>query len=194
MMDIFLAILLGSLFGFALFYVGATQSKNLISMLSLNNFTLMKTILFAIGFASFLLSLASLVGIFDVSHLSVKTTHLGVIIGGLIFGVGFGWAGTCPGTCVADSSSGGYKKALSAIIGGLVGAFLFSLSYGTIKSIGIFDVMNLGKLTLFDLSDKYPSVLSIGFGGLLIFGMIIMLIAYLLPVNPTFKKSVHSNG
>lgn len=189
MMDILLAVLLGGFFGFALFYVGATKSSKLISMLSFNNLLLMKTILFAIGFASFLLSIASFVGILDLSHLSVKTTHLGVVIGGLIFGVGFGWAGTCPGTCVADSSSGGYKKAISVIIGGLVGAFIYSISYGSIKKTGIFDTMNLGKLTLFKLSDKYPSVFSIGFGGLLLFGILIMLIAFFLPEQPKFKKA-----
>lgn len=191
-MDIVLAILLGGFFGFALYYVGATKSNNLIKMLSFQNLTLMKTILFAIGFASFLLSFAALIGIFDISHLSVKTTHLGVVIGGLIFGVGFGWAGTCPGTCVADSSSGGYKKAISAIIGGLFGAFVFSISYGALEKAGLFKAMNLGKLTLFDISDKYPSVIPIGFGGLLLFGILIMAIAFFLPVEP-FKKLQQSN-
>lgn len=193
-MELLRAILLGGLFGFALYFVGATKPKNLKLMLSLNNLTLMKTILFAIGFASFLLSLSALIGLFDVSHLSVKTSHLGVIIGGLIFGVGFGWAGTCPGTCVADSGSGGYKKALSTILGGLVGAFLFSLSYGLFEKMGIFKAMNLGKLTLFTLSDQYPSLFSIGFEGLLLFGIVLMLIAYFLPEVPTCKRRVRTNN
>src|SRR5690606_34350788 len=129
-MKILSAIILGGLFGFALYKSGASNLKKLLATLRLEDLSLMKTILFGIGFASILLSLASLVGLFNIGHLSIKTTHLGVIIGGLIFGIGFGAAGTCPGTCVAAAGSDGVKKAISAVIGGLLGAFVFSLSYG----------------------------------------------------------------
>lgn len=70
----------------------------------------MKIILFAIGLARVLLSIFYGLELFDVSYLSIKTTYLGVIIGGLIFGLGFGTVGTCPGTCVAGSMTGGLKK------------------------------------------------------------------------------------
>ena len=94
-MKILLAILLGGFFGFALAYVGATGFKNILKMLRLEDLSLAKIILFAIGFSSVLLSISSLFGIFDTSHLSVKTMNLGVIIGGLLFGVAFGAVGTC---------------------------------------------------------------------------------------------------
>ena len=187
-MELLLGVLLGSFFGFALYYVGASNSDKLKSMLSLKDLTLMKTILFAIGFSSLLLALSSVVGRFDPSHLSVKTTHLGVVIGGLIFGIGFGWAGTCPGTCVADSSSGGIKKAGFTIIGGLLGAFVFSLSYGFLDNLGLFDTMNLGKLTLFNISDGFPSVFNIGFGGLLVMGIFLMIAAIFLPNKTSIAK------
>jgi hypothetical protein len=183
-MVLLLGILLGGLFGFALYYVGAANSKKLINMLNLQDLSLMKIILFAIGFSSVLLSIATFLGIFDISHLSIKTTHLGVIVGGLIFGIGFGWAGTCPGTCAAATTSEDSKKAISAVIGGLLGAFLFSLSYGFLKDLGLFQAMNLGKLTLFNISVKYPSVLQIGFTGLFVMGLLIMLVAVLLPTTP----------
>lgn len=182
-MQILLAVLLGSLFGFALYYAGAAKFSNLTDMLSLRDLSLMKIILFAIGFASALLSISSLIGIFDVGHLSVKTTHLGVVLGGLIFGIGFGWAGTCPGTCAASLTSGGLKKAAAVIIGGLIGAFVFSLSYGSIADSGILDAMNLGKLTLFKLSDEFPSVIQIGFEGLLVLGIVFMIAAVVMPVS-----------
>ncbi len=183
-MVLLLGILLGGLFGFALYYVGAANSKKLINMLNLQDLSLMKIILFAIGFSSVLLSIATFLGIFDISHLSIKTTHLGVIVGGLIFGIGFGWAGTCPGTCAAATTSEDSKKAISAVIGGLLGAFLFSLSYGFLKDLGLFQAMNLGKLTLFNISVKYPSFLQIGFTGLFVMGLLIMLVAVLLPTTP----------
>lgn len=190
--SIFLAIVLGGLFGFALYKSGASDPKKLMATLRLEDLSLMKTILFGIGFTSILLSLASLIGIFDISHLSIKSTNLGVIIGGLIFGVGFGAAGTCPGTCVAATGSDGIKKAVSAVLGGLLGAFAFSLSYGWFQDLGLFSTMDLGKLTLFNISDKFPSLINIGFSGLLIVGVILAAIAYVLPVNLTRAENLES--
>lgn len=187
-MELLLAVLLGGFFGFALYYVGATNPRKLINMLNLSDLSLMKIILFAIGFSSFLVAIASFIGILDVSHFDVKATHLGVILGGLIFGIGFGWAGTCPGTCVAGTSGVGLKKALVVILGGLIGAFTFSLSYGPLKGLGLFDAMNLGNLTLFKISEKFPSVFQIGFGGLLIMGFVLMAVAFFMPVNLSFNK------
>lgn len=181
-MNILLAILLGGFFGFALYYVGATGFSNISKMLRLEDLSLAKVILFAIGFSSVLLSISAMIGIFDISHLSVKAMNLGVIVGGLIFGVGFGLAGTCPGTCVGSLGGVfGIKKAISAVIGGLLGAFAFSLSYGYFKDLGLFNILDYGKVTLFNISDKYPSVFNIGYIGLLIIGVIFMVGAYFIP-------------
>ena len=180
-MDIILGILFGSLFGFALYYVGASFPKKLLAMLKLEDLTLMKIILFAIGLSSVLLFFANSFGILDISHLSVKPTNLGVLVGGLIFGIGFGWIGSCPGTCVAAAGGSGFKKALFTIFGGLVGAFAFSLTYGVWKATGIFSAMDLGKLSLFNISEKFIPVFSIGFSGLLIMGLVFMGIAFVLP-------------
>lgn len=187
-MQILLAIILGGLFGFALYFAGASNPKKIIQMLRLQDLSLMKIIVFAIGFASALLFLANLFGAFDIGHLSVKGVNLGVIIGGLIFGIGFGSVGSCPGTCVAATSGDGLKKALATIIGGLVGAFTFSLSYGWFKDLGLFSSMDLGKLTLFNISDKYPALFNMGFVGLLITGVLFMAVAIMLPNKPLSKK------
>lgn len=143
----------------------------------------MKIILFAIGLSSVLLAIFSLVGWFNIGHLSVKSTNLGVIIGGLLFGIGFGTVGTCPGTCVAAAGSGGAKKAFGAVIGGLLGAWLFSVTYGFWKNIGLFNILDFGKLTLFHISDKYASVFSLGYSGLLMVGIVFIIVALLLPLE-----------
>ncbi len=182
-MKIVLAIILGLLFGFVLYWVGASSPKKLIAMLRLENLTIMKIIVFGIGFASILLSVFSMLGLFNPAHLSVKGTNLGVIIGGLLFGVGFGTVGTCPGTCVAATGSGGFKKALSAVFGGLLGAWVFSMTYGYWKGIGLFSTMDWGKLTLFQISDKYPSVFPFGYVGLLIVGILFIAVAFFLPAK-----------
>ncbi|WP_195986862.1 YeeE/YedE thiosulfate transporter family protein [Clostridium sp. D53t1_180928_C8] len=181
-MNIILAILLGVFFGFALYYVGATGFSNISKMLRLEDLSLAKIILFAIGFSSILLSISAMLGIFDISHLSIKSMNLGVIIGGLIFGIGFGLAGTCPGTCFGSLGGVfGIKKAISGVIGGLFGAFTFSISYGYFKELGLFNSLDYGKITLFNISDKYPAVVNVGYIGLLILGVLFMLGAYLLP-------------
>ncbi|MEE0418728.1 MAG: DUF6691 family protein [Lachnospiraceae bacterium] len=182
-MELVLAIILGLLFGFVLYWVGASSPKKLISMLRLQNLTIMKIIVFGIGCASVLLSVFSLLGLFNIEHLSVKEVNLGVIIGGLLFGIGFGTVGTCPGTCVAATAGGGFRKALSAVLGGLLGAWVFSMNYGFWKNLGVFKAMGWGRLTLFQISDKYPSVFSLGYVGLLIVGILFIAVAFLLPAD-----------
>lgn len=175
------ALLLGAFFGFALFYAHASNPDKVLQMLRLRDLTLMKTILFAIGLASTMLYFAHQTGIFDISHLSVKTTHFGVLVGGLIFGLGFGLVGSCPGTSMAALTSGFFHRVITIVIGGIFGALVFSLSYGTLESMGIFKILNWGNITLFKLSPKFPSVFNIGFVGLLISGVAFMLIAAVLP-------------
>ena len=144
-MKLLLAILLGGFFGYALYKVQATNPKKLLAMLRLEDLHLAKVILFAIGFASVLLSIAHAIGIFDITHLSVKTLNLGVIIGGLI------------------------------------GALAFTLSYGYLDNLGLISGFDLGKLTLFNISPEYPSLFNIGYMGLFITGLLFMLVAYMLP-------------
>lgn len=180
-MDILLAILLGSFFGYALYKVGATNPKNLISMLTLRDLTLAKVILFAIGLASISLFVLNSIGIFNLEHLSIKPMNTGVIIGGIIFGLGFGLAGTCPGTCVGASGTNGFKKGISAVLSGLVGAFTFSISYRFLERNGFINSIDLGKLTLFNISSEYQSVFNIGFVGLLITGVLFVGLALIMP-------------
>lgn len=54
-MDILLAIILGTLFGFVLHRIGAANPQNIINMLRLKDFHLMKTIIWGISLSSALL-------------------------------------------------------------------------------------------------------------------------------------------
>lgn len=73
------------------------------------------------------------------------------------------------------------KILLAVLLGGLFGAFAFSMLYGSFKNIGLFNALDYGKITLFNISDKYPSVFGGGYVGLLIVGIIFMVGAYFLP-------------
>ena len=176
------AVLLGGFFGAALYIAGAHLPSRITGMLQLRDFSLMKAILFGIGLSSFLIALTNTMGIFDVSHFKIKPMNLGVIIGGLVFGVGFGMGSTCPGTCVASLGSVDlWKKGVSAALGGLLGAYVFSKFYGTFDAMGLYKTLDLGKLTLFKVSEEFPSVMSVGTNGLYISGLLFMAAAYLLP-------------
>ena len=146
-MTILFAIVLGAFFGFTLHRAGATHSENILRMLSLQDLYLAKAILFAIGLTSVLLWLAVPIGLLDPGHFSVKATHLGVLVGGLIFGVGFALAGYCPGTAVAALGQG-RRDAIWFVAGGLLGALAYMLSYPAIEASGIFGIWDAGKLTL----------------------------------------------
>lgn len=181
MTKIILAILLGGAFGFALYNAGAAYRKNIRSMLRLEDLTVMKIILFAIGLAGALIAAANLIGIFNIGHFSIKSMNAGVILGGIIFGLGFGAVGNCPGTALASFTYPNKIKTLGMVAGGLVGAWLFSLSYGWWVNAGLYKTLDMGKITLFKVSPKIPSLLTIGHEGLLALSLVFMAIAYVLP-------------
>ena len=181
-MNIILAIILGILFGFALQRVGANNPQNIINMLRLKDLHLMKAIFFAIGFSSTLLFLLMAFGIIDSGHLSVKSSYFGVIVGGALLGLGFAIAGYCPGTSITALADG-RKDALFFIGGGLLGALLYTLVYGSIKETWLFDKVAGGKVMLATGSEKFEPLLPMIPGTLLaaVIGIVFMLIAWKLP-------------
>lgn len=175
---LWLAIPLGLLFGFALYYAGATESKNIINMLTLKDLSLATIILGAIGLGSFVVGTLGMFHMIPLSHFNIKSMNIGVILGGIMFGIGFGLIGSCPGTAVAALFTN-FKKAIWIIIGGLTGTFTFSVSYKYLLSYGLIDNFNFGKMTLFNLLSQNPHIFNIGFIGLVLFGIFLLGISFL---------------
>ena len=146
-MDLVSAIILGTLFGFVLHRVGASNPQLIINMLRLKNFHLMKTILLSISVASVLLFIGMAVGFVNPGHLSIKTASWGVLIGGGILGMGWALSGYCPGTGVAAIGAG-RKDVLFFLSGGLIGAWFYMLIYVYIKDTFLFTPLWGGKSTL----------------------------------------------
>lgn len=86
-------------------------------------------------------------GIIDPTHLSVKSSYWGVIIGGGILGLGFAIAGYCPGTGLAGLGDG-RKDARYFVVGGLFGAFVYMLVFAGLKNTFLMQKIAGGKATL----------------------------------------------
>lgn len=181
-MNILLAVLIGGAFGATLDRVGAANPNWLIRMLSLRNLHLMKTILLAIGTGSVLMFLGQILGIVDVGHMSVKTAYVGVFVGGLLLGAGWGASGYCPGTGVCAAASG-RKDAYFFIAGGLLGAAAYMVTYPSWKASGLLDGIAGGKVTLGTISGaKYDGLMALPGDVLgIILGLIFVFVAFMLP-------------
>lgn len=68
------------------------------------------------------------------------------VIGGLIFGVGFGILGYCPGTMVGAVGQGSLDALFGGIVGMLIGAGIFSEMYPKLER-GILNKGYFGELT-----------------------------------------------
>ncbi|UWP97581.1 YeeE/YedE family protein [Aliiroseovarius crassostreae] len=189
-MQIILALVIGALFGFVLDRIGATNPTVLIRMLSLRALGLMKAILLAIGVGSILMFGGQMVGLIDVGHMSVKTAYLGVFVGGLLLGAGWAMSGFCPGTGVCAAATG-RKDALFFILGGLLGAAAYMITYPSVKATGLLDAIAGGKVTLgtvpgakYDGLTAFPGdVLGIALG------LLFIVIAFVLPEAPQGQEA-----
>lgn len=182
-MEIVMAIILGSLFGFALHRVGASNPQNIINMLRLTDFHLMKVILLAISLASALLFIGLAMGLVNPAHVSVKAAYWGVIVGGIIFGVGWAVSGYCPGTGIAAIGDG-RKDAIFFVLGGLLGAFLYMLVYSRLEETVLLDKILGGEVTLaLTPNDSFQALINgiPGIGVALIVAVVLGIVSWKLP-------------
>ena len=145
MSELILGLITGIFFGFCLQKGQALKYDRQLGMLRLQDFTIFKMMLTAI--------LVGMAGVYlfvdlGVAQLSIKPTLLGGnIIGGLIFGLGWGLLGYCPGTAVGAVGEGRWDAFWGGILGMLVGAGIFGEVY-TLITDSVLKWGNLGKLTI----------------------------------------------
>ncbi len=125
-LQLLLGLLGGICFGFLLQRGDVTSYGVIIGQLLLTDFTVVRIMLTA--------AVTGMIGIHLLRSLGLVRLHpkngsVGIsVIGGLIFGAGFGLLGYCPGTLVGAIGCGSLDAA-SGILGTLLGAGLFAVAY-----------------------------------------------------------------
>ncbi len=139
-------LILGFLFGAILQYARLNKFDVISRLATLEDLTVAKAILVAIGVGAIIINIEIAVGI---AGYHVKPFVFGgIVLGGLIFGAGMAVLGYCPGT-LAISFGEGALDAFTGIIGGLFGGVIFTLLLPSISGILGPD---WGKISLYSIT------------------------------------------
>ncbi|MGM0383556.1 MAG: YeeE/YedE thiosulfate transporter family protein [Thermodesulfobacteriota bacterium] len=152
-LQLVLGLIMGVIFGFLLQKGGVTNYDTIIGQLLLTDFTVIKIMLTAV--------ITGMLGVHVLRSLGLGQLHpkpgsLGAsVIGGLIFGVGFGMLGYCPGT-VAGAVGQGYLDALfGGMVGILLGAGIFAALFPKLEGF-VLHKGDFGELTFPQLLKVNP--------------------------------------
>ncbi len=156
-MTLVYALFVGIVMGWLLQRVRASSPAMILANLRLENLTIIKFMALTIAVGAVLVYALNA---YYPMHLDVKPLYLiGVAVGGIIFGVGFAVGGYCPGTCVVGAGEG-RKDAWMAIVGGIVGALVFTLLYNVVEPV-LMRPTNFGKVTLADALHISPLIMAV---------------------------------
>jgi len=143
-----IGFLVGTLFGFLLQKGGVTKYNVIVSQLLFRDFTVVKVMLSAVA--------TGMVGIYLLKGLGLvelqpKFGSVGInVIGGLIFGVGFGILGYCPGTLAGAAGEGSLDALFGGMAGLLIGTGIYAVVYpkvsGTILKKGCYGDVTFPQL------------------------------------------------
>jgi hypothetical protein len=153
-MAILIPLVLGVFFGFALNKAGLTKYNKIVNQFRLVDMAVLKFMMTALVVAG--IGLIVLNGLGMVTFPVVPATYVvGNLAGGLIFGVGMSLAGFCPGTCVAGAGEGKVDYLVPGILGFLVGALIYGLTYQYVFP-KISAIANYGPVTIPQLWNINP--------------------------------------
>jgi len=166
-MSLLYGLITGILFGFLLQKARVLRYDKQVGALRLRDMTIIKFMLSGVLVGSVLVHLMLDQGMVE---LSVKNMVLGhVILGGALFGAGWGLLGYCPGTA-AGAVGEGRLDAVWGILGMLVGAGLFAEAYPVVRT-RVFTWVDFGEVTLPQLLgvSHWPVIGALFIGALILF-------------------------
>lgn len=159
-------LIIGIAFGFLLQKGGVSKYDVIMGQLRLTDFTVVKVILTAI-----VVTMLGISFLYPKGKIQVKTKAGSIknaIIGGLIFGLGFGILGYCPGT-IAAAIGNGYIDALTGgFIGIVLGTIIFARMYSRLKDKKILTTDRFSEFSLFHSFKGNPFKYTIPFSIVLI--------------------------
>lgn len=149
---IIFGLLTGIAFGAILQRVGASSYAMIVNMLRLKDLTIMKFFFLAVGVGSLGIYVTESLG---TVHIGIAPLYLvGIIVGGLIFGVGWAVSGYCPGTSLVAMGEGKIDAAIT-VLGGLVGALALALVWDWVEP-NLVEPLNYGSKSLPDVLGVKP--------------------------------------
>jgi hypothetical protein len=118
---------------------------------------------------------------YDEANIAIKNMDFGVVVGGFIFGLGLGVIGNCSVVSLAALPYEHKCKTLGIILGGGLGYCLYQQTAYFWINLGIYDLWNYGQMTLYKMNDFIDYVLPFGYEGVLFLGVLMMVVAILMP-------------
>ncbi|HOP47459.1 MAG TPA: YeeE/YedE thiosulfate transporter family protein [Desulfobacteraceae bacterium] len=140
-------LITGIIFGFLLQKGQVLRYEKQLGALLFKDFTIVKFML-----STVIISMIGIYLLYDIGliKLSIKSTGLGAnIIGGLVFGIGWGLLGYCPATAAGALGEGRWDS-LFGIIGMLFGAAFYAEAYPALKT-NILAWGKKGEITLYGI-------------------------------------------
>ena len=181
MYDTMMVIFTGLLFGFSLYCSGVSHRRRARSSIRMEKLTIARILLYAVGYAMFLLAICRYAIGYDEANIAIKNMDFGVVVGGFIFGLGLGVIGNCSVVSLAALPYEHKCKTLGIILGGGLGYWLYQQTAFFWINIGIYDLWNYGQITLYKMNDFIDYVLPFGYVGVLFLGVLMMVVSILMP-------------
>jgi hypothetical protein len=163
--QLIIGFLIGIIFGFLLQKGGVTRYDVIIGQLLLTDFTVLKVMLSAV--------VTGMAGVYalkgaGLAQLHPKPGSLGSsVLGGLVFGVGFGILGYCPGTVIGAVAQGSLDALFGGVAGIIIGAGLFAAVYPKLEN-GLLKKGDFGDVTIPGLLHIRPWLVIVPFCAVII--------------------------
>ncbi len=168
-LQLILGLVFGIIFGFLLQKGGVTTYEVIINQLRLVDFTVLKIMLSAVVVT--MLSISILFPLKIVKLHPKSGSIRNSIIGGLLFGIGFGTLGYCPGTVAGAVGSGNIDGLIGGVVGIIIGSGIFASFYTKLIKRRIVVIDKYSNHTFFNAMKRHPLFYTVPFALVMIIFM-----------------------